>query len=98
MTIALAQYRFRKRYIQGGGKVEDLKFAVPFFPLVPILCILMCLFIFGFTFYDPTQRSSFLIGVAFVVACYLYYHFWHSKRKVQPQPVDADQEAPPSAI
>jgi len=83
LIIALAQYKFRTQYIRDGGKVEDLKFKVPFFPLVPILCISMCLFIFGFTVYDPTQRTSFFIGFGFMVACYLFYFFRYSRRNVQ---------------
>ncbi|MGG1662676.1 amino acid permease [Brevibacillus sp. NRS-1366] len=81
-VIAWAQYNFRKQYIRGGGKVEDLKFAVPFFPIVPILCILMCMFIFGFTVYDPTQRTSFFIGIGFMLACYLYYYFRYGRKKL----------------
>jgi arginine/ornithine permease len=81
-VIAWAQYNFRKQYIRGGGKVEDLKFAVPFFPIVPILCILMCMFIFGFTVYDPTQRTSFFIGIGFMLACYVYYCFRYGRRKM----------------
>jgi arginine/ornithine permease len=81
-VIAWAQYNFRKQYIRGGGKVEDLKFAVPFFPIVPILCIVMCLFIFGFTVYDPTQRTSFFIGIGFMLACYLFYYFRYGRKKL----------------
>lgn len=69
MAIAWAQYRFRKGYIASGGKLEDLKFRVPFFPLVPFLCLIMCVGIVVFTAFDPTQRTSLYIGFGFVIAC-----------------------------
>ncbi|WP_257350974.1 amino acid permease [Pseudalkalibacillus decolorationis] len=81
MTIAFAQYRFRKQFVRDGGKVEDLKFKVPLFPFIPILCIIMCLGIFVFTAYDPTQRTSLYWGFSFVAACYLFYYFRYTKRK-----------------
>lgn len=82
MAIAFAQYRFRKQYIREGGKVEDLKYRVPFFPFAPILCILMCLGIFVFTAYDSTQRTSLYWGLGFVAACYIFYYFRYTRRKV----------------
>lgn len=58
LAIAVAQIGFRRQYSKNGGKVEDLKYRVKLYPFVPILCIIMCLFIFAFTFYDETQRTS----------------------------------------
>jgi arginine/ornithine permease len=87
MIIPLAQYNFRKQYLREGGKVAELKYAAPLFPIVPILAIAMCLFIFAFTAYDPAQRTSFFIGFGFVAACYLYYHFIHSKKIEQSPPI-----------
>ncbi|OIK15557.1 amino acid permease [Bacillus sp. MUM 116] len=81
LVIAWAQYNFRKQFIKAGGNLKDLKFTVPFFPIVPILCILMCLFILGFTLYDPTQRLSLLIGLGFMAACYLFYYFRYGRTK-----------------
>ena len=82
MAIAWAQYRFRKQYIAKGGKVEDLTFKVPFYPLVPILCLLMCVGIVVFTAFDPTQRTSLYIGFGFVAACYIFYYFKFARNKV----------------
>ncbi|WP_339160741.1 amino acid permease [Siminovitchia sp. FSL H7-0308] len=82
MAIAWAQYRFRKQYIAKGGKVEDLTFKVPFYPLVPILCLLMCVGIVVFTAFDPTQRTSLYIGFGFVAACYIFYYFKFARSKV----------------
>lgn len=83
MAIAYAQYRFRKQYVRDGGKVEELKFRVRLFPFVPILCIVMCLCIFAFMAFDPTQRTSLYWGIGFVAACYLYYYFMFTRRNVE---------------
>ncbi|RST74077.1 amino acid permease [Siminovitchia acidinfaciens] len=91
MAIAWAQYKFRKQYITGGGKLEDLKFKVPFFPLVPILCLIMCVGIVVFTAFDPTQRTSLYIGFGFVVACYIFYHFKFGKNKAGAPPLTDEQ-------
>jgi arginine/ornithine permease len=81
MAIGLAQYRFRKQYIQDGGKLEDLPYRVPFYPFVPFLCIAMCLFIFIFMAFDPTQRTSLFWGTGFIAACYLSYYLIYTRRK-----------------
>ncbi|WP_042355500.1 amino acid permease [Bacillus rubiinfantis] len=73
LAIAAAQIGFRRQYIKNGGRVEDLKYRVRLYPFVPILCIVMCLFIFGFTAFDETQRTSLYWGFGFVAFCYIFY-------------------------
>lgn len=73
LAIAAAQIGFRRQYIKNGGRVEDLKYRVRFYPFVPILCIVMCLFIFGFAAFDETQRTSLYWGFGFVALCYIFY-------------------------
>ena len=34
IIIALSQLRFRSQYIKGGGKLEDLKYRTPLYPIV----------------------------------------------------------------
>ncbi|MBU8878418.1 amino acid permease [Bacillus sp. FJAT-29790] len=95
MAIAMAQIGFRRQYIKNGGKLEDLKFKVRLYPFIPILCIVMCLFIFAFTAFDPTQRTSLYWGFGFVVACYVYYYFLHSRRKAD-LPISIDEQNNPA--
>lgn len=87
LAIAVAQIGFRRQYIKNGGKVEDLKYRVKLYPFVPILCIVMCLFIFAFTFYDETQRTSLYWGFGFIGACYLYYYLMFNRKKIE-LPID----------
>lgn len=90
LYIAVAQMRFRSQFIKNGGKVEDLKYKVPLYPFVPILCIIMCLCIFGVMAFDATQRSSLYWGIGFVAACYLYYYLVFKRRNIS-LPIHHDQ-------
>lgn len=71
--IATSQLMFRRHYLKAGGKLEDLKYKVPFYPYVPLFCIIFCLLILVFLAFDPTQRIGLYYGVGFLVACVLFY-------------------------
>ncbi|MDJ0362400.1 amino acid permease [Rhodococcus sp. H29-C3] len=75
MTIALSQYKFRREFIADGGKVSDLPYAAPMFPITPILVILMNIAVFVAMAFDSTQRLSLGLGLGVVPVCYLVYHF-----------------------
>jgi len=47
----------------------------------------MCLFIFAFTFYDETQRTSLYWGFGFIAACYLYYYLKYKRKNIE-LPID----------
>ena len=79
-AIAYSQFRFRKQYIKGGGKVEDLKYRVRLFPFIPILCITICFLLFVATAVDPTQRISLFIGLGFIGLTYLYYYLKFTRK------------------
>ncbi|MFC5589662.1 amino acid permease [Sporosarcina soli] len=87
IVIAYSQIRFRRQYVAAGGKVGDLKYRVPFFPLIPIVCIAMCLALVAMTAFDPTQRISLFIGLGFIALCYVFYHFKFTKKKEVPVPL-----------
>jgi arginine/ornithine permease len=78
--IALSQLMFRRKYLQGGGKLEDLQYKVPYYPLIPIICIVFCVSILLFLAFDPTQLVGLLIGIGFLIACILFYHFKLGKK------------------
>ncbi|MDF2036492.1 amino acid permease [Cytobacillus oceanisediminis] len=79
MGIALSQFMFRRKYIQAGGKVEDLKYKVPFYPIIPLICIIFCVSILVFLAFDPTQLAGLLIGIGFLLVSYLFYYFKNRK-------------------
>jgi arginine/ornithine permease len=83
--IALSQFMFRRKYIQSGGKLEDLQYKVPFYPLVPIICIISCVSILLFLAFDPTQLVGLLVGLGFLIVCYISYYFKNkNKENVSP--------------
>ncbi|URT68931.1 amino acid permease [Cytobacillus firmus] len=79
MGIALYQFMFRRKYIQAGGKAEDLKYKVPFYPIIPLICIIFCVSILVFLAFDPTQLAGLLIGIGFLLVSYLFYYFKNRK-------------------
>ncbi|WP_282172322.1 amino acid permease [Cytobacillus firmus] len=79
MGIALSQFMFRRKYIQAGGKVDDLKYKVPFYPIIPLICIIFCVSILVFLAFDPTQLAGLLIGIGFLLVSYLFYYFKNRK-------------------
>ena len=80
MGIATSQLMFRRHYLKAGGKLEELKYKVPFYPYVPLFCIAFCLLILVFLAFDPTQRIGLYYGVGFLVACMLFYKFRLEKK------------------
>lgn len=85
--IALSQLMFRRKYTKAGGKVEDLRYRVRFYPYVPIACIVFCTGLLAFLATDPTQILGLIIGIAFLVACYLFYYFKNEFRN-KKEPVN----------
>lgn len=79
IAIAFAQMGFRRQYTKAGGKVEDLHYAVKFYPWVPIISIVINLIVFIYMGFDNEQRTSLYFGFGFVIVCYLFYYFWFIK-------------------
>ncbi|WP_391207894.1 amino acid permease [Psychrobacillus sp. L4] len=73
MGIATSQLMFRRKYLKDGGQLAELKYKVPFYPLIPLVCIGFCLMILVFLAFDPEQRIGLYYGVGFFIACMLFY-------------------------
>ena len=76
--IALSHYRFRKIYLQQGGKLEALKFRAKFYPWGPVISmIVLLLVIFGqiqsLVLSHSVTLNSFLITYSSVI---LFLLFW----------------------
>lgn len=84
MSIALSQYNFRRQFLREGGKVSDLKFAIPLYPILPILCLVLCTVFLIFPAFDPQQRASLFYGLGFVILCYIYYFVRYGRKKKNP--------------
>ncbi|MGI8385984.1 amino acid permease [Robertmurraya sp. P23] len=75
ISITASQIAFRRKYIRDGGKLEDLKFKTPFFPVLPIIALTLNIIVLASLAFDSEQRLALYLGVPFVIACYLIYHF-----------------------
>ncbi|WP_342047322.1 S-methylmethionine permease [Bacillus sp. OTU530] len=81
MSISLSQYLFRKRYIQEGHSVKDLVYRTPFYPLIPIASIVLCLASCIGIAFDPTQRIALYCGISFILFCYGSYYVTQKVKK-----------------
>ncbi|QRG67489.1 amino acid permease [Brevibacillus choshinensis] len=81
MGIALSQFNFRRQYLREGGKVEELQFAAPFYPVMPLLCLGLCTFLMIYPIFDPTQRFGLIYGIGALVVFYLYYYLRYGRNK-----------------
>lgn len=89
--IAICHYRFRKAYIHQGKDLKDLKYQSKFYPLGPIMALLMCIIIIlgqGYSCIKPEGIDyngliASYIGIPLFVVLYVWYKVKH-KTKVIP--------------
>ncbi|MEK4029145.1 MULTISPECIES: amino acid permease [Bacillaceae] len=82
IAITASQLAFRRAYIRQGGKVEDLKFKIPLYPVLPIIALTAnCIVMISLAF-DPAQRMALYCGGAFFIGCYVVYHFKMKKKQI----------------
>ncbi|HCB0627821.1 TPA: amino acid permease [Klebsiella variicola subsp. variicola] len=74
ISISASHLAFRKKFIANGGSVDDLKYKVKAFPVVPIVSIVLCVCACIGIAFDPSQRIALYFGVPFVACCYCV--FW----------------------
>ncbi|TCP31309.1 arginine:proton symporter (AAT family) [Scopulibacillus darangshiensis] len=75
ISISASQFFFRRRFVAEGGKLEDLKFRTPLYPLVPILGFTLNSIVVISLAFIPDQRIVLYCGLPIIAFCYLYYHF-----------------------
>ncbi|KUM35618.1 amino acid permease [Arthrobacter sp. EpRS71] len=75
MSITASHFFHRRAFIRNGGRLSDLSYKAPFFPVVPILAFALCLVSLVGIAFDPTQVAALYFGIPFVAACYLFFHF-----------------------
>ncbi|WOE31727.1 MULTISPECIES: amino acid permease [unclassified Acinetobacter] len=80
MSICLSQFNFRRQWYKQGHSKEELGFAAPLFPLVPILGFIFCFITCISMVFDSEMRPGFIACMIFIVGCYLsYYLLYHKK-------------------
>lgn len=81
MGICASQYFFRRKYVASGGKVEDLGYKTPFFPLVPALGFFLNLAVAISLWFVEEQRIAIYTGVPFIAFMLAYYFAVVSPRR-----------------
>lgn len=89
MAIAASQFFFRREYVKQGGRITDLKYRTPLYPIVPIAAFVLCLASCIGLYFDPSQRPALYYGIPFVALCYLYYYVKSKRKRKIEQPVQA---------
>jgi arginine/ornithine permease len=89
-SIALSNYLGRKKFLRNGGKISDLKFRTPFYPIVPLAALSANVLVMVSLAFIPDQRMALYCGIPFLIGCALYYRFaakdkMEKKRLVQEQ-------------
>ena len=80
MSICLSQFNFRRQWYKAGHTKEELGFAAPLFPIVPILGFIFCLITCFSMVFNPSNQISFVGCLVFIALCYAsYYAFYHNK-------------------
>ncbi|MFK2825769.1 amino acid permease [Bacillus sp. B190/17] len=80
-SVTVCQYLFRRRLLAEGGKVEDLQYRTPLYPIVPIVGFIMCSTVLVSMVFVEDQRMAIYCGIPFMIICYLYYYLRiHSKK------------------
>ncbi|MFD0696567.1 amino acid permease [Paenibacillus sp. GCM10027628] len=87
MAIAASQFMFRRHYLKEGGRMEELKFRTPLYPIVPIAAFILCLISCIGLYFDPSQRAALYYGIPFVALCYLYYYLKNKSKSKAAEPL-----------
>ncbi len=82
IAITASQIAFRRSYVRQGGKVEDLKFKAPLYPIIPIIGLVANCIVMASLAFDPSQRLALYCGGAFFIGCYVVYYVKVKKTKV----------------
>lgn len=90
-SIALSNYLGRKQFLNNGGKISDLKFRTPFYPIVPLAALSANVLVMVSLAFIPDQRMALYCGIPFLIGCALYYRF-SAKDKMMKKGFVQDQD------
>ncbi len=82
ISISASQLAFRKHYLKQGGKVEDLKFRTPLYPVLPAIALILNITVLVSLAFDPSQRIALYCGIPFMIVCYVIYHLRVKRNRV----------------
>lgn len=83
ISISASQLAFRRHYLKNGGKLENLKFRTPLYPIVPIVSLVLNLTVLVSLAFDQEQRIALYCGIPFMIIAIIVYQL-HYKKKLEP--------------
>ncbi|QOW46732.1 MULTISPECIES: amino acid permease [Acinetobacter] len=75
MSICWSQFNFRREWYKSGRRKEELGFAAPLFPIVPILGFVFCFITCISMVFDPDMVVGFICCLIFITCCYASYAY-----------------------
>jgi len=87
-VICISQYRFRKRFLAEGGRLEDLPYKTPLFPLVPILGVVAFAAMLAATLTDPGEARGILLCALMYIIIYVCARLFISKNDSEAANID----------
>ncbi|WP_165241495.1 amino acid permease [Corynebacterium lizhenjunii] len=73
IVIVIAQMRNRSQYLARGGRLDDLAFRTPAYPVLPLVALAACVISLVAVAFDPSQVAALYFGIPFVGLCYLVH-------------------------
>lgn len=84
---------FRRDYVAHGGSVKDLHYAAPFFPLIPVVIMLINVVVLVVSLVDQSQMASILISFASCILMYVGFSIYSKKKGgLQAMLIEEDDE------
>ena len=84
IAIAYCQIVFRRRWLESGHGVDELKYRTPGYPYVSWAAFILCTASFVLVVFDAEQRFALVAELVFIVICYGIYflqQWWRKRRK-----------------
>lgn len=92
--MAISHYRFRRGYVAQGGRIEDLPYRAPLFPIGPAIAFAICAFVaagqnyealfdvFTGTAFDGQGLLATYVGLLIFAALWIGYRVTHPKVRI----------------
>ncbi|MBE6067160.1 MAG: amino acid permease [Clostridium lundense] len=96
LGIAICHYRFRKAYVAQGQDLNKLKYKAKFFPVGPIIAVILCVIVIlgqGVTYFQSEQIdwngvTASYIGLPIFLGLYFGYKRKHNTKLIEIMDVD----------
>ena len=83
ISISASQLAFRRHYLKNGGKLEDLKFRTPLYPIVPIVSLVLNLTVLVSLAFDSEQRIALYCGIPFMIIAIIVFQLHYKKTSIE---------------